>query len=74
MVGFGTMAIDEKGKIPLLPLARMVGAINGKSVWRGSLEDPFTGERMGLVNLRELFIYLTTQIGENEQDNDEMSE
>ena len=26
MVGFEPMAIDEKGKIPLLPLARMVGA------------------------------------------------
>lgn len=53
MVGFWTMAIDEKGKIPLLPLARMVGAVNGKSVLRGSLENPFTGERMGLVNLRD---------------------
>jgi hypothetical protein len=47
--------------------------VNGKSVWRGSLEDPFTGERMGFANLRELFIYLTTQIGEDDQDTDEMS-
>ncbi len=48
--------------------------VNRKSVWRGSLENPFTGERMGFANLRELFIYLTIQIGENEQDTDEISE
>jgi len=48
--------------------------VSGKSVWRGSLEDPFTGARMGFANLRELFIYLTNQIGDNDQDTDETSE
>ncbi len=47
--------------------------VNGKSVWRGSLEDPFTGGRKGFANLLELFIYLSTQIGEKDQDTDEMS-
>ena len=47
--------------------------VKGKSVWRGSLEDPFTGGRKGFANLRELFIYLTAQIAENDQDSDEMS-
>ena len=47
--------------------------VSGKSVWRGSLEDPFTGERKGFANLLELFIYLTNQIGEKDQDTDEMS-
>ena len=46
---------------------------SGKSVWRGSLEDPFTGDRMGFANILELFIYLTTQIDKNDQDTDEMS-
>ncbi len=48
--------------------------VSGKSVWRGSLEDPFTGDRMGFANLKELFIYLSTQIGENDHDTDEMAE
>ncbi len=47
--------------------------VRGKSVWRGSLEDPFTGDRKGFANLLELFIFLSTQIGENDQDTDEMS-
>ena len=47
---------------------------NGKSVWRGSLENPFTGGRMGFANLLELCIFLTNQIGENEQDADERPE
>ena len=47
--------------------------VRGKSVWRGSLEDPFTGDRMGFANLLELFIYLSTQIGEKDQDTDEIS-
>jgi hypothetical protein len=44
--------------------------VNGKSVWRGSLEDPFTGERKGFANLKELFIYLATQIVEKDQNTD----
>jgi hypothetical protein len=47
--------------------------VSGISVWRGSLEDPFTGERMGFANLLELFIYLSTKTGEKGQDTDEMS-
>jgi hypothetical protein len=69
------MAIDEKEKKYLSYLLRVwLVRVSGKSVWRGSLEDPFTGERRGFANLRELFIYLTTRIGENDQDTDVMPE
>jgi hypothetical protein len=61
------MAIDEKEKKYFSYLLRVwLVRVSGKSVWRGSLEDPFTGERRGFANLRELFIYLTTRIGEND--------
>lgn len=48
--------------------------VGGKPVWRGSLENPQTGERKGFANLSELIMYLKTQIGKNDQDIDEMSE
>jgi hypothetical protein len=34
-----------------------------KQVWRASLEDAHTGERMGFANLDELFDYLRQQTG-----------
>ena len=32
-------------------------------VWRASLEDPHTGERLGFPDLEQLFAYLAAQTG-----------
>jgi hypothetical protein len=37
---------------------------DGKPVWRASLKDPLTRERLGFAGLRELFAYLEAQIEE----------
>ncbi len=37
---------------------------DGKPVWRASLEDPHTGERLGFASPGELFAYLETRIEE----------
>ena len=68
------MAKDEKGKYLSYLLRVWLVRVSGEHIWRGSLEDPFTGERMGFANLKEVFIYLTRQIDENHQDTDEMAE
>ena len=31
-------------------------------IWRASLEDPYTGERLGFADLPELFAFLAEQI------------
>lgn len=36
------------------------------AVWRASLENPMTGERLGFATLKELFIFLETQAEEIE--------
>ena len=36
--------------------------VNGKRVWRISLEDPFSGERRGFANLEDLCAYLEKKI------------
>lgn len=33
----------------------------GKVVWRASLENPQTGERLGFANLERLFVFLQDQ-------------
>ena len=33
----------------------------GQAVWRASLENPHTGERLGFAGLPELFAYLQAQ-------------
>jgi hypothetical protein len=35
----------------------------GQPVWRASLENPHTGERLGFAGLPELFAYLQAQAG-----------
>jgi hypothetical protein len=35
---------------------------NGEAIWRGSLESPHTGERLGFANPEALFKYLEEQI------------
>jgi hypothetical protein len=42
--------------------------VDGKLVWRASLENSFTGERKGFANLRELIVYLETQVSEANND------
>jgi hypothetical protein len=32
-----------------------------RTVWRASLENPMTGERLGFANLKELFAFLKNQ-------------
>jgi hypothetical protein len=44
----------------LLRLWRMKG---GAAAWRGSIESPHTGERMGFGSLDELFAFLREQTG-----------
>jgi hypothetical protein len=34
----------------------------GKVVWRASLENPGTGERLGFANLERLFVFLQDQM------------
>jgi len=34
-----------------------------EAVWRASLEDPHTGERLGFASLDELFTFLKEQAG-----------
>ena len=45
----------------LLRLWQSGGA--GHPVWRASLEDPHTGERLGFPDLEQLFAYLAQQTG-----------
>ena len=32
-------------------------------IWRASLQDPYTGERKGFANLKDLFIFLEQETG-----------
>ncbi len=36
---------------------------SGQLVWRASLENPHTGQRLGFAGLPELFAYLQAQAG-----------
>jgi hypothetical protein len=38
-----------------------------QQVWRASLENVQTGERMGFANLEQLFVYLMQQIEHNRE-------
>ena len=38
-----------------------------KAVWRASLENPMTGERLGFASLKELCAFLETQAKEMER-------
>lgn len=39
-----------------------VEVLQGKQVWRFSLEDTYTGERRGFTRLDELLLYIQTQL------------
>jgi hypothetical protein len=36
---------------------------DGQTLWRASLENPHTGERLGFAGLTQLFAYLQKQAG-----------
>jgi len=46
--------------------------INGKQVWRISLENPFSGDRRGFANLNDLCAFLKDKMQE-ENDKQEVS-
>lgn len=41
-----------------------------RTVWRASLEDPHTGQRLGFSNLERLFVYLSDQTTMSDPDQD----
>jgi hypothetical protein len=48
--------------------------VDGKFVWRASLENPFTGERKGFANLSQLVVHLESQVSDIADDGDETTE
>jgi len=48
--------------------------VDGKLVWRASLENPFTGERKGFASLSELVVYLQAQVGGANDDGGQLPE
>ena len=54
--------VDVKQRRYVAYLIRLWLADNtGEPVWRGSLEDPHTGSRLGFADLSSLFEYLRRQ-------------
>ena len=45
--------------------------VDGKLVWRASLENPFTGERKGFANMRELVANLEPLVNDANEDESE---
>ena len=43
-------------------LLRLWREVEGTAVWRASLQDPRTGERVGFATLDDLFKYLRHQV------------
>lgn len=39
------------------------GSRSGRPVWRASLENPHTGERLAFGTVEDLFVYLTETMG-----------
>ena len=50
--------VDLKKRYQSYLLRLWVEDVNGKQVWRISLEDPFSGERRGFASRRDLCAYL----------------
>jgi hypothetical protein len=44
-------------------LVRLWRMQDGADAWRGSIESPHTGERLGFASLEELFAFLLEQTG-----------
>lgn len=45
-----------------------VEVLEGKEIWRFSLEDTYTGKRKGFARLEELFAFVQLQLREDEDD------
>jgi len=45
-----------------------VEVLEGKEIWRFSLEDTYTGKRKGFARLEELFNFIQMQLREDEDD------
>ena len=43
-------------------LLRLWREVEGTAVWRASLQDPRTGERVGFASLDDMFKYLRHQV------------
>ncbi len=48
--------------------------VDGKLVWRASLENPFTRERKGFANMSQLVAYLESQVSDIVDDGNETTE
>jgi len=56
--------VDRKRNYQSYLLRLWIENENGKQVWRISLEDPFSGERRGFANRRDLCAYLEDKMSE----------
>ena len=59
-----TNPLDRKRKYQSYLLRLWVEDVDGKQIWRISLEDPFTGARRGFANRRDLCTYLEEKMSE----------
>jgi ethanolamine ammonia-lyase large subunit len=59
-----TKPVDQKKKYQSYLLRLWVEDVDGKQVWRISLEDPFTGERRGFASRSDLCAYLEEKMDE----------
>ena len=59
--------MDHKKKYRSYLLRLWVDDVNGKSVWRISLENPFSGERRGFASLKDLCAYLKEKMREENE-------
>ena len=53
-----TNPVDRKKRYQSYLLRLWMEEVNGKGVWRISLENPFTGERRGFASRRDLCAFL----------------
>ena len=60
------MAKQHRGYLSYLLRMWRTGS-EGQAVWRASLENPFTGERKGFANLKDLVTFLQNQTDAQER-------
>ena len=65
--------VDHKKNYRSYLLRLWVEDENGKRAWRISLENPFSGKRRGFASLKDLCVYLTEKMRE-ENENQEVSD
>ena len=57
--------VDRKKKYQSYLLRLWVEDVNGKQVWRISLENPFTGARRGFASRRDLCAFLEERMSKS---------